>query len=546
MEKKRSSSRGISRRTFIKGVGAGAALALAGPVFPRSSRAKIIGSVPPWKCIHSWPIRVEGLDPHTAADHAPYSFKLNLYGQLYLYQDSPPKLVPWIAKGYRADDPGGQQYTVFLKEGLTFHDGSEITAEDVRFSVERAIEMKKQVCGMLGPIFAKDTVKVIDKYTCQFNLRRACGYFLAALPMLSIVNSKLLRKHDKNGDYGAAWLTDNEAGSGPYMLKKWDPATGWDGVQYPDWRLGWARKHFKEIRFQTIVETASRVAALLKGETNSLDVLLLPDQLDKIRKDPDTKVIPKVSLSTYFIRLNYIRPPTSNIHFRKALSYAFPYDAFIEKVMRNSAVRSKGGPLPNNMWGWPKDLKIYNTDLEKARQELAIAKKELPPEEFNREVTIKAMKGITITKLTALTLQDAASELGLKFKVQEEPWSVLASEARKRDTTHDIWMHWRYAHIADPITWIGRFYSPEYQGSFDGSTFYDNPQVTPLLIKASTLPDQSERQKLYEQACRLIVEDAADIWIANVLLNGVFTADVHGWPYCDVGLGLGRYGMWRE
>jgi peptide/nickel transport system substrate-binding protein len=536
---------GITRRTFVKGIGAGAALTFGLGILPKIANSKIIGNVPPYKLVWSIPSPFEGLDPHTAGDDAPYSFKMNLYGQLFRYQDSPPKLVPWVAKGYEADQ-NGEQFTVYLKPGLKFHDGNEITAEDVRFSVERCIEMKKQVGGMLSPILNKDSVKVIDNYTCKFNLRKACGYFLAALPTLAIVNSKLLRQHDKDGDYGAAWLTDHEAGSGAYMLKNWDFTSGWTGVQWPDWAGGWAGNHLKEISFNTIIEVASRISALIKGETNALELFVPPDQLEKLKRDPNIKVIPNTSLTTFFIRLNYIRPPTSNIHYRKALSYAFPYDAFIDKVMQKNVVRSDGGPLPNKMWGWPKDLKIYKTDMAKAKEEIAIAKKELAPEDFNREVTVKAIKGYGSTKLAALYLSDAARELGLKFNVVEEPWTVLSSAAREKNTTHDIWMHWRNAHIVDPITWIGRLYTPEYQGAFDGGTFYDNPEVTLTLMKAGSSIDQAERQSLYEKACRLIVEDAADIWISNEILNGVFTADVHGWRYCDVAFGFDAYSMYRE
>jgi len=544
MKGKETYLKGITRRTFIKGLGAGAALTMGSGIFPAISKSKLVGSVPPWKLVWSIPSPFQGLDPHTAGDDAPYSFKMNLYGQLYRYQDSPPKIVPWIAKGYDAD-PGGQQFTVYLKEGLKFHDGNEITAEDVRFSVERTIEMKKQVGGTLSPILAKDSVKVIDKYTCQFNLRRPSGYFIAALPMLAIVNSKLLRKHDKDGDYGATWLTDHEAGSGAYMLKKWDFAKGWVGVQWPDWPGGWSGNHLKEIEFNTIIEVSSRISSLLKGQSHALELFVPPDQIKRLKGNPNVNVIPNTSLSTFFIRLNYTRPPTSNIHYRKALNYAFPYDPYIEKVMHNNVVRSEGGPLPNKMWGRPEGLKIYKTDMEKAKKELAIAKKELPTEDFNREVTVKAIKGYGSTKLAALYLADVAGELGLKFKVVEEPWTVLSSAASKKDTTHDIWMHWRNAHIVDPVTWIGRLYTPEYQGTFSGSTYYDNPEVTPLLVKAGSIAAQDERKKLYEKACSLIVEDAADIWISNEKLNGVFTSDVHGWRYCDVAFGWDVYSMWR-
>ena len=546
MSKEKMDHRGVSRRAFIKKAGAGAAaLAFGGILSPRRASAKLVGNVPASKFIYSWEENLLNIDPHVAAHVPPYSYKLNMYGELYRYQDTPPKLVPWIAEGYDAS-PDSQKWTFRLKRGLRFHDGNEITAEDVRFSAERVLEMGKAASANFKPVMKKDAVKVIDKYTCQFNLSKPIGYFLTLVPLLTIVNSKLLRQNDKSGDYGAAWLANNEAGSGAYKLKTWDPAKGFVAEQWPGWMHGWAGNHFKEIEVNTIVEIASRVAALMKGEIHATDPYLPPDQLEGLKKHPNTQVTSVETLRTFFIRLNTIRPPTSNVHFRLALSYMFPYKEYIEKAMLNNVVRSRGGPLPNNMWGWPKDLKMYETDMEKAKQELATAKKELKPEEFNRPVTIKAIKGATATKIAALYLQSRADELGLKMNIQEETFPALIPPTSDPKTTHDIWIHWMSAYYLDPDNWIGKNYSKQHHGSLNGSTFYYNAKVEPLLEKGQTSSDRETRQRSYEDACRLIVADAADIWIANTMANGPFTSDVRGWRFCDVGMGQEFYGMWRE
>jgi len=522
-----------------------AALAFGGIFSPRRASAKLVGNAPASKFIYSWQESLLNLDPHVAAHIPPYSFKLNMYGELYRYQDSPPKLVPWIAESHEAS-PDSQRWTFRLKKGLRFHDGNEITAEDVRFSAERVLEMGKDVASNFRPMMKKDAVKVIDKYTCQFSLDKPIGYFLTLVPLLSIVNSKLVRQNEKSGDYGAAWLANNEAGSGAYKLKSWDPATGFTAEQWPGWMYGWRGKHFKEIEVNTIVEIASRVAGLMKGDIHATDPYLPPDQIDKLKKNPNTQVITVETLRTFFIRLNMIRPPTSNVHFRRALSYAFPYKEFIEKAMLDNVVRSKGGPIPNNMWGWPKDLKMYDTDMEKAKQELALAKKELSPEEFSRPLTIKAIKGATATKIAALYLQSQAEELGLKMNVQEETYPVLLAATRDPKTTHDIWIHWMSSYYLDPDNWIGKMYSKQYHGSQFGSTFYYNEKVEQLLEKGRIASDRETRQRVYEEACRLIVPEAPDLWISNDKANGAFTSDVRGWHFCDVGMGQEFYPMWRE
>jgi peptide/nickel transport system substrate-binding protein len=546
MKEARKKNNGISRRDFLKKTGAGAgALALGGIFSPRRASAKLVGNVPASKFIYSWEESLMNIDPQVAAHVPPYSYRLNMYGELYRYQGNPPKLEPWIAESYEVS-PDAQKWTFRLKKGLKFHDGNEITAEDVRFSAERVLEMGKAAAANFKPVMKKDAVKVIDKYTCQFNLDKPVGYFVTLIPLLSIVNSKLVKQNEKSGDYGAAWLANNEAGSGAYKLKTWDPAKGFVAEQWPGWPQGWSGKHFKEIEVNTIVEMSSRVAALMKGDIHATDPYLPPDQIERLNKNPNTKVITTETMRTFFIRLNCIRPPTSNVHFRRALNYAFPYNEYIEKALANNGVRSKGGPIPNILWGWPKDLKMYDTDMEKAKQELAMAKKELKPEEFNRPITIKALKGATATRIAALYLQSRADELGLKMNVQEETFPVVAAAACDPKTTPDIWMHWMSAYYLDPDNWIGKTYSKLYFGSQYGSVFYTDEKVEALLEKGRTSTDRESRQKAYEEACRLIVADAPDIWVANTTANGAFTSDVQGWRFCDSGMGQEFYWMWRE
>jgi len=180
----------------------------------------------------------------------------------------------------------------------------------------------------------------------------------------------------------------------------------------------------------------------------------------------------------------------------------------------------------------PKDLPMYDTDLKKAKEELALAKGAFP-EEFKRPMTIKVLKGYTNIKLTALYLQSAAAELGIEMRIEEEPWTLLTGAARDlRPPRHLDSLGNTF--FLDQKTGFD-FYSSTYHGSYMGSTFYKNEKVDKLLDKARTSINREERRSLYEEATRLIVGDAPDIWISNDKYNGTFTADVQGWRFCDIG-----------
>src|SRR5262249_31610946 len=149
------------------------------------------------------------LDPHAAFDVGRVAVRLNLYDGLYRWLDNPPKLEPWLAESHTVS-PDGLTYTFKLRHGAKFHDGTEITAEDVRYSAERILAMKKGAAALLSTMIAPGATKALDRYTVQFTLTKPAAIFMAVVPEVHVVNSALVKKNEKDGDWGAAWLTNNE------------------------------------------------------------------------------------------------------------------------------------------------------------------------------------------------------------------------------------------------------------------------------------------------------------------------------------------------
>src|SRR6266581_1217381 len=155
------------------------------------------------------------MDPHAAFDVGRVAVRLNLYDGLYRWLDNPPKLEPWLAESHTVSSDG-LTYTFKLRRGAKFHDGAEVTAEDVRYSIERILALKKGAASLLSTMVAPGSTKAVDRYTVQFTLTRPVAIFVAVAPEIHVVNAALLKKHEKDGDWGAGWLTGNEAGSGSY------------------------------------------------------------------------------------------------------------------------------------------------------------------------------------------------------------------------------------------------------------------------------------------------------------------------------------------
>jgi len=515
--------KGLSRRDFVKTVGLGS-LALSGMSFNPLKAWGAEGK----KFVWGGPSEFQSMDPHAIYDVTSENLRLNLYDHLYRYLDNPPKIQPWLAESHTVSD-NELKWTFKLRKGAKFHNGDEVTAEAVKYSIERLLALGKGSSALFKPVVDPEGVKVLDRYTVEFNLKEPYAPFLSILATFCIVNPKVVE--GKAGPWGSEWLSQNDAGSGAYVLEKYSPGVGWTAKRFKDHWMAWQGSPVDEIEFRTIHETAARVMALQKGDISACDGYLPVDQLEKLEKDPNVTVYDQQSMRVMVIRMHNQRPPFNDVHVRRAISYAFDYDSFINQILKGRVVRNYG-PIPNNLWGAPADLKGYTYDLKKAEEELKKASVKI-----DRPLNIHPMTGYAQTDDAALIVQAGLRQLGIKVNILRETWPTLSGKAKDKENSPDMWIHWVSTYYADPENWIGEMYSSARHGAWKASAWYKNPQVDDLLKRARTISSMEERKKLYEQASRIVVDDAADIWIYNTKWYGPHRKNVKGVRFCPIGDG---------
>ena len=218
------------RRAFLKGTGFGM-LAAAGLTALPPLRTPSWAAGERTKFVATW-TAADILDPHVKYDGSTTAFSLNLYDNLLRYQGNPPEIVPWLAETYESTD-AGRTWVFHLRRGVTFHDGSALTAEAVRFSFARVLALGKAPAGVFKRMgLTVEQIQVRDPYTVEFKLAQPFGPFLAAIPVVAIVNPAVIQAHEQNGDWAEPWLAQHEAGSGSYQLVKFDASTGFTMERY--------------------------------------------------------------------------------------------------------------------------------------------------------------------------------------------------------------------------------------------------------------------------------------------------------------------------
>jgi peptide/nickel transport system substrate-binding protein len=341
----------ITRREFAMMTGA-AVLAPSLPVRAESANIFVPGFNLP-----------ANLDPHQVLDVSETDYALNTYDHLYRWEDNPAKMRPWLAVSYTASSDG-LTWDFKLRHGVKFHDGSELTAADVVYSVQRLLGLNKAPSAPFQTVLRPDSVSAPEPDLVRFKLAQPFGPFFSTIPMIAVVNPRIVKAQEKDGDWAATWLASNEAGSGAYRLiaSSYVPLERAELERSADHFMGWKDnpRPIAKIDWRPAQVTSTRVLALLNGSLDMTDSNLPVDQVERIQKAPNAHIAKNPTMRLLLIRMNNTKPPFDNINARKCFAHAFNYDGFINEIVKGYATRN-AAPLPNNIWGYPKDEKATIT-----------------------------------------------------------------------------------------------------------------------------------------------------------------------------------------
>lgn len=521
----------MGRRSFLKAA-AGAAVGMGlGSLLSEIPGGPAYGAEPPTHVVFGTTSEIETADPHVKYAVSAYPVSLNLYDNLLRFQGNPPRVVPWLAESYEVS-PDGLTWTFRLRRGVQFHDGGELTAESVVYSMDRMLSMNKDPAGVFKPAIKPGATRARDRYTVEMRLYQPFAPFLSIIPILSVVNEKIVKGQEKSGDWGAEWLRDHEAGSGAFILERYAPATGLTMRRFERYWRGWAGEHVRSAEVKVLREVSTQILNIGKGNTHMTHTILPPDAFRQMAKMEGVTVVEDQTLRTFVIRMHNQRPPLSDPEVRRAISYAFDYDGFIKGVMGGVAVRNPG-PIPVNLWGSPRELKGYSFDLDKAREHLAKAKLKV-----SRPLEMLAISGTAISEQAGLLLQSNLKKIGIDLRLRNVTFPQIAASGKSQETASDLTAHWMSAYYPDPDNWIGQMYDSKKWGTWQALSYYKSETMDRILSEARQVTSQQKREALYQQASRIAVDEAIDIYIYNTVLQRGLSKYLRGYQFSPVGDGL--------
>ncbi|WP_373084055.1 ABC transporter substrate-binding protein [Sneathiella sp.] len=419
-----------------------------------------------------------------------------LFDNLYTF-DADGHLTPQIAKSYEESEDG-LTYTFKIRDDVFFHNGAKLTAEDVKFSIERILDPK--VKSTRRPYFAKTikSVSVADDSTVVVTMAKRDEVFInKAAAFIAIVPKAYTESLSSPEEFA-----QKPVGAGPYKLVELKVGQYLELERF-DQYYG-EKPGIKHLIFKFISDATTRVNALQTGEVDMADKIASSD-VARLKKIDGIDVLPIATGSPMHVRL-YSNDPSLPIHdprVRLALNYAIDANAIIENVMHGigeplSTFISKYYPL-----GVDPDLQPYGYNPDKARKLLAEAGY---PNGF--ETTL--MNPTSYSKDVAEAVVAYWSAVGVNAKLKILDYSAWARLNNTHKSGPMTVMQYSNA-INDPITPISGTASKS--GTWSD---YDNKEVQDLIEKTNSVSDFKSRDMLFRQIGKILHDDAHSVLISEM------------------------------
>ncbi len=433
------------------------------------------------------------LDPHKASDYADSILMMNVYD--FLVRTGPDgRVVPDLATGWTVAEDG-RTYTFALRDDPRFHDGTPVEAGDVVFSMERMTQLNRGYSYLLPEL---ESVIAVDPNTVRFTLNAAFAPFVAALTRVAIVNRERVDGQPET------FLSSEAAGSGAYEVVSHDPRqlTLLHRSEAHHQPFAPDAPEIVRIKYSMAVPT---VRALMgRGQHEITRLSMPPEVLRALARSPGIELAHDRGTSSFFIMLNTRRPPTDDVHFRRALAHAFDYDALLRLLQVDETFANgvpSRGPVPPRLLGHDPEASIPRRDLEAARR--ALARSRYTPDEH--PVEIQWVTEVGNTERASLLFQQNMAEIGVRVEITGAPWALVLDRASRAETTPHANTVDVSAYTPDPDSILTAMYHSDNSGSWSAMAWLQDPAIDARIEAGRAILERAARERHYLELNRDLV-----------------------------------------
>lgn len=438
------------------------------------------------------------------------------------------KIEPELAESWFYDKDGTS--LIFkLRKDAKFHDGSPVTAQDVKWSFDRAVTVGgplgfSTVQMNAGGLKKPEQFIVLDDYTFKIQLLEKDKTTLPdlAVPIPSIYNSKLAKAHATEKDpWATEWLSSHDAGGGAFRVESFIPGIEIVFTRFDEWKSGPLPK------LKKVIEKAVPSVEFRKSlfDLKEIDIAfeLTPEIADQLSKNEGVQTISDpIENALFFLDMNVTKIPFDNIKIRKAIAYAIPYEEIYNRVALKRGEKLFGGKFETTRLDWPQPFPYY-TDLNKAKELLSEAGF---ANGFNSELYIN-MGTYSSSELTAQLIQENLKKININIRIKKILDINWRSEFSKKEMPMLINNFSGWLIFPDYFF----FWNYHSQNNIFNTMSYQNPEMDSLIENALKAKDE----KTYEKNVRAFItkakEDVPRIPLFQMYLDLALQKNVHGYVY---------------
>jgi peptide/nickel transport system substrate-binding protein len=520
----------MDRRNFI-GTGAAAAALSALPL------AAAAQSRPKDVLVVANEFGPNSLDIHTLGANRPaYGVSWLCYDRLMTYGHKTlpdgrvvydlDKLEPELAESWKLD-PDRQGVTFKLRRNAKFHDGTPVTAKDVKWSFDRAVTVGGFPTFQMaaGSLEKPEQFEVVDEYTFRVKFIRADKLIMndLAVPVPSVFNSELVKKHATPQDpWGLAYTKNNVAGGGAFKVEAFRPGQEIVYVRNEDWKCGPMPK-LRRIVQREVPNAGNRRAMLIRGDID-ITFDLPPKDFSELATDGGSVKVTSTPIenSMYYLGMNTTRPPFDNPKVRRAIAHVLPYEKMYDNALYGRGIKLYGGSPQVKTVAWPQATG-YATDVAKAKALMAEAGLA-----GGLETTLSYdLGGATVCEPMAVLIQESLAQIGIKAQINKIPGATWRSALLKKDMPMVINRFGGWLNFPEYFF----FWCYHGQNAVFNTMSYQNAKLDKIITNARF----AENKPIYDSSVREMIQLAYDevprVPLFQPTMDVAMQKDVHGYMY---------------
>ncbi|WP_028856445.1 ABC transporter substrate-binding protein [Psychrilyobacter atlanticus] len=422
------------------------------------------------------------LDPQMHTDIYSRRVLTNVFDRL-VEKNIELEIVPGLAKNWEYLDETTVLFN--LKEGILFHNGSELTSEDVKYSLERAKESP-----MIGVLFSLvSEIETPDKYTVIIKTEEPFG---ALFHHLSHIGASIVNKeYNENTDEVAL----NPMGTGAYKMIDWKAGDRVVLEAHDKYYKGEAP--IKYVHVRNIPEENSRVIGLETGEIDiSMDIASI--SRTSVIEHKDLTLHEVTSLGVSYMGLNTEKGALKDKKVRQAIALGIDRDIIIETILMG-AVTKANGLLGPGVFGYSKDATTLGYDQEKAKQLLKEAG-------YEKGIDMKmTISGSETNSQIAQIMQAQLKEIGINLSLEQIEWGAFLNITSKGET--DLYLMGWSNSSGDADYGFTPMLHSSMKGNAGNRSFFENSEFDALLEAAKIELDEGKRKVLYAKVQDIMNEE---------------------------------------